>query len=105
MGPPHQGVTGSRGSKLPPGVKGRELPGPAPMEMDASPPPPREGPDRPTSSVLHQRGPPRSQDKVPGGPQPALCSPHCLQEATLLLLGSQDLSGDLIPVEGHPPQL
>jgi hypothetical protein len=38
--PPDQGVTGFLGSKLPPGTKGRELPGPAPMEMDALDPPP-----------------------------------------------------------------
>jgi hypothetical protein len=62
-GPPDQTVTGSRTSELPPGA---------------------EGPDRPTSSVLHQRGPPRSQDEVPGGPQAALCSPHHLQEAICL---------------------
>jgi hypothetical protein len=36
MGPPDQGVTGSPGSELLPDAKGRELPGPAPMEMDAS---------------------------------------------------------------------
>jgi hypothetical protein len=53
MGPPDQGVTGSPGSELPPGAKDRELPRPAPMEMD-TPDPPREGPDRPTSGVLHQ---------------------------------------------------
>jgi hypothetical protein len=35
MGPPDQGVMGSPGSELPPGAKCRELPGPAPMEMDA----------------------------------------------------------------------
>jgi hypothetical protein len=68
MGPPNQGVTGSPGLELPPGAKGRELTGPAPMEMDAPDPPPQDGPDRPTSGVLHQRGPPRSQDKVSGGP-------------------------------------
>jgi hypothetical protein len=51
--PPDQGVTGSPGSEPLPGVKGRELPGPAPMEMDAPDPPPlRE--DHPTSGVLHQ---------------------------------------------------
>jgi hypothetical protein len=54
---------GSPGSKLPPGAKGRELPGPATMEMDAPDPPPREGPDYPTSSVLHQRCPPRSKTR------------------------------------------
>jgi hypothetical protein len=52
--PPNQGVMGSPGLELLPGAKGQELPGPAPMEMDALDPPPREGPDRPTSSVLHQ---------------------------------------------------
>jgi hypothetical protein len=31
---------GSPGSELPPGAKGWELPGPAPMEMDAPDPPP-----------------------------------------------------------------
>jgi hypothetical protein len=46
MGPPDQGITGSKDSELPPGTKGLELPGPAPMEMDV--------PDRPTSGVLHQ---------------------------------------------------
>jgi dsDNA-binding SOS-regulon protein len=35
MGPPNQGVTGSPGSEPLPGVKGRELPGPTPMEIDA----------------------------------------------------------------------
>jgi hypothetical protein len=35
-------------------AKDRELPVPAPMEIDASDPPPREGPDHPTSGVLHQ---------------------------------------------------
>jgi hypothetical protein len=94
----------SRGLELPPGTKGWELPRPTPMEMDAPDPPPREGPNRPTSDVLHHRGPPRSQDKIPGGPQAALCSPHRLQEAMPLLPGSQDLSGDLKPYEGHPPQ-
>jgi hypothetical protein len=39
MGPPDQGVTRSPGLEPLPGVKGRELPGPAPMEMDASDPP------------------------------------------------------------------
>jgi hypothetical protein len=38
MGPHDQGVTGSLGSELPPGVKGRELPRPEPMEMDAPDP-------------------------------------------------------------------
>jgi hypothetical protein len=38
-----------------PGVKGRELPGHAPMEMDALDPPSGGGEgDRPTSGVLHQ---------------------------------------------------
>jgi hypothetical protein len=41
MGPPDQGVMGSPGSELPPGAKCRELPGPAPMEMDAPDPPER----------------------------------------------------------------
>jgi hypothetical protein len=41
-------------------------------------PPPRDGSDHPTSGVLHQRGPLRSQDKVHGGPQATLCSPHHL---------------------------
>jgi hypothetical protein len=40
-GPPDQGVTRSPDSELPPGAKGREFPGPAPMEMDAPDPPPR----------------------------------------------------------------
>jgi hypothetical protein len=80
-----------------------ELPRPTPMEMDA-PDPPWEGLDHPASGVLHQRGTPRCQYKVPGGPQAALCSPHRLQEATPLLPGSQDLSGDLIHAEGRPPQ-
>jgi hypothetical protein len=39
MGHPDQGVTGSPGSELPPGAKGQELLGPAPMEMDALDPP------------------------------------------------------------------
>jgi hypothetical protein len=44
MGPPNQSVTGSLGSELPPGTEGRELPGPATMEMDAlNPPPGRAG--------------------------------------------------------------
>jgi hypothetical protein len=43
MGPPGQGVTGSPGSELPPGAKGRELPRPAPMEINA-PDPPSGGP-------------------------------------------------------------
>jgi hypothetical protein len=53
MGPPDQGVMGSPGSELPPGAKGRELPGPAPMEMDASDPPGGLGPSnaRCTSSA------------------------------------------------------
>jgi hypothetical protein len=43
-GPPDQGVTGSPGLEPLPCIKGRELPGPAPMEIDASePPPPRGG--------------------------------------------------------------
>jgi hypothetical protein len=54
MGPPDQGVTGSPGSEPLPGVKGRELPGPAPMEMDAPDPPPPLREDHPTSGVLHQ---------------------------------------------------
>jgi hypothetical protein len=88
MDPPDQGVTGSLGSVLPLGANGREFPGPAPLERDEpDPPPPWEGLDRPTSGVLHQRGPPRSQDKVPAGPQAALYSPHRLQEATPLLSG------------------
>jgi hypothetical protein len=40
MAPLGLGVTGSPGSELPPGAKGQKLPGPAPMEMDASDPPP-----------------------------------------------------------------
>jgi hypothetical protein len=44
MDPPGQGVMGSPGSELPPGTKGRELPGLAPMEMDASDPPRGPGP-------------------------------------------------------------
>jgi hypothetical protein len=44
MGPPDQGVTGSPGLEPLPCIKGRELPGPAPMEIDApDPPPPRGG--------------------------------------------------------------
>jgi hypothetical protein len=43
MGPPDQGVMGSPGLEPVPGVKGRELPGPTPMEMDAPDPPPRGG--------------------------------------------------------------
>jgi hypothetical protein len=51
---------GSPVLELPPGTKGRELPRPAPMEMDAlDPSSPREGPDRQTSGyyiseVLHK---------------------------------------------------
>jgi hypothetical protein len=56
-GPPNQTVMGSQTSELPPGTEDRELPGPAPMEMDALDPP-RKGPDHPTSGVLYQRGPP-----------------------------------------------
>jgi hypothetical protein len=41
-GPPDQGVTRSPDSELPPGAKGWEFPGPAPMEMDAPDPPPPE---------------------------------------------------------------
>jgi hypothetical protein len=37
--PPDQGLTGSPSSELPLGTKGRELPGPAPMEMDSPDPP------------------------------------------------------------------
>jgi hypothetical protein len=53
MGPPDQGVTGSLGSEPLPGVKGRELPGPAPMEIDAPDPRRGEGPSnvRCTSSA------------------------------------------------------
>jgi hypothetical protein len=58
MGLPDQGVTGSPGSELPPCAKAQELPGPAPMEMDAPDPPPPEGLDHPTSGVLHQLSPP-----------------------------------------------
>jgi hypothetical protein len=58
MGPPGQGVTGSPGSELPPGAKGRELPGPAPMEMDAPDPPRRaqtvQHPVYFISEVLHE---------------------------------------------------
>jgi hypothetical protein len=39
MGTLDQGVTGSPGLELLPGAKGRELPGPAPLKMDASDPP------------------------------------------------------------------
>jgi hypothetical protein len=39
MPPPDQGVTGSPGSELPPGTKGRELYGSAPMEINAPDPP------------------------------------------------------------------
>jgi hypothetical protein len=53
MGSLDQGVMGSPGSELPPGAKGQELAGPAPMEMDA--PDPSKGPgssnDRCTSSA------------------------------------------------------
>jgi hypothetical protein len=38
MGPPDQGVTGSPGSEPLSDAKGRELPGPAPMERDAPDP-------------------------------------------------------------------
>jgi hypothetical protein len=58
MAPPDQGVMGSPGSELPPGAKGRELPGSAPMEMDASDPPGRARTfQRPVyfiSEVLHK---------------------------------------------------
>jgi hypothetical protein len=103
-GPHDQTVMGSRTSEVPPDLEDRELPEPAPMEIDAPDPPPREGLDSPTTDVLHQRGPPRGQDEVPGGPQAALCSPHRLQEAMPLLPGSQDLGGVLIPIEGRAPQ-
>jgi hypothetical protein len=43
MGPPDQGVTGSPGSEPLPGVKGWELPGPAPMEIDVPDPLPSGG--------------------------------------------------------------
>jgi hypothetical protein len=65
-GPHDLAVVGSWASQLTPGAKGWELPGPAPMEMDA-PDSPGEGPDHPTSGALHQWGPPQSQDKVPRG--------------------------------------
>jgi hypothetical protein len=42
--PPDQAVTGSPVLELPPCAKGRELPGPAPMEMDASDPSGGPGP-------------------------------------------------------------
>jgi hypothetical protein len=63
-GPHDQAVVGPRTSEVSSDAKGRELPRSAPMEIDAPepPPPPREGPDRPTSDILHQRGPPRGQD-------------------------------------------
>jgi hypothetical protein len=58
MGPPHQGVTGSPGSELPPGAKGKELPGPALMQMDVPDPPGRartvQHPVYFTSEVLHE---------------------------------------------------
>jgi hypothetical protein len=62
MGPPDQGVMGSPGSEPLPGVKGRELPRPAAMEIDAPEPPPRGGAggrtvQRPVyfiSEVLHE---------------------------------------------------
>jgi hypothetical protein len=58
-GPHDKAVTGARTSEVPPDPVDQELPEPEPMELDASnPPPPREGPDRPTPGVLHQRGPP-----------------------------------------------
>jgi hypothetical protein len=103
-GPHDQTVMGSRTSEVPPDLEDRELPEPAPMEIDAPDPPPREGLDSPTTDVLHQRGPPRGQDEVPGGPQAALCGTHRLQEAMPLLPGSQDLGGVLIPIEGRAPQ-
>jgi hypothetical protein len=59
MSPPNQGVTGSPGLEPLPSVKGRELPGPAPMEIDAPDPPPQGGRtvQRPVcfiSEVLHE---------------------------------------------------
>jgi hypothetical protein len=62
MSPPDQDVMGSPGSELPLGAKGRELPGPALMEMDApDPPPPPPGRARTVqcpvyfiSEVLHE---------------------------------------------------
>jgi hypothetical protein len=57
-GPPDQTVTRSPGSELSPGTKGCELPGPAPMEMDAPDPPRRARTvQRPVyfiSEVLHE---------------------------------------------------
>jgi hypothetical protein len=66
-------------------------------------PPLGEGSDRPMTSVLHQRSPPRGQDKVPGGPQAALCSPRRLQEVAPLVPSSQYLGGVLIPTESRAP--
>jgi hypothetical protein len=58
MAPPDQGVMGSPGLELPPGAKGRELPRPAPMEMDVLDPPGRARTvQRPVyfiSEVLHE---------------------------------------------------
>jgi hypothetical protein len=77
--PPSQAVMGSLVSVLPPGEKGQELPGPAPMEMDASDPPggprpsnvwyttsarsstkPRRGTWRSTSCFMQSSSPPGS---------------------------------------------
>jgi hypothetical protein len=56
-GPHDQTVVGSRTSEVSSDAKDRELPRPAPMEIDAPDPldpPPQEGLDRLTSGVLHQ---------------------------------------------------
>jgi hypothetical protein len=49
-----QTVTGSRTSEVPLDPEDRELPVPEPMEIDAPDTPPREGPNRPTTGVLHR---------------------------------------------------
>jgi hypothetical protein len=54
--PRGKAVTGARTAEVPPGPVDWEPPEPEPMELDAlnPPPPPGEGPDRPTPGVLHQ---------------------------------------------------
>jgi hypothetical protein len=84
MAPPGQGVTGSPGSELPPDAKGQELPRPAPMEMDAPDPPRRARTVQRSvyfiSEFLHEaKARYLEVHKL---------LPHCLQEATPLLLGS-----------------
>jgi hypothetical protein len=50
-----QTVVGSWTSEVPLDLEDWELPEPAPIEIDApDPPPPSEGPDHPTTGVLHQ---------------------------------------------------